>query len=350
MEVVKVTPENFIHYNNFLKEQLFCSFLQCSDWGAWQEEQGRKVLRFLFLDGSLREVLGTAQVVLMKTPMGNYFYSPYGPVFKKDLSEEIVNNILAKLINVLKLEDKILFVRVEPTTVLDLKKFGGMKAESVQPPQTLIKNISVSEEELLKSFHTKTRYNIKVAQKHGVEIKTFEKFCTQSGDEVTNAKAVVDLIMKTSSRHGYRNHSSSYIEKLWEFFSTLNGKEISVLGYLAEKNGQAIASGLMVDFANTRMYLFGGSEYTARNFMGPYLLHWQAMLDAKAKGFSFYDFGALEDASGHSGGYMRFKMGFNPEITEFSGTYDFVVNKSKYSLFKVLRKFNRLRLHLPFVK
>jgi lipid II:glycine glycyltransferase (peptidoglycan interpeptide bridge formation enzyme) len=341
MEIVKVAIENLDRYESFLKEQSFCSFLQCSEWGAWQEAQGQKVLRFLFVEGT--DVLGSAQVILKSTPVGKYFYCPYGPVFKKDLSEENINSIFEKLIATLKRDENILFVRVEPTTVLDLNKFGGVKAEPVQPPQTLLKDISGSVDDLQKSFHHKTRYNIKLAQKHEVEIKTF-----QALNE--NSKLVIDLIMQTSSRQGYRNHAESYIAKLWSYFSESKNDGISVTGYLAEKDGLSIASSLVVDFANTRMYLFGGSNYEGRNFMGPYLLHWQAMLDAKEKGLTLYDFGAGEDASGQSGGYARFKKGFNPEIVEFSGTYDFVVNSPKYTIFRALRKVNRLRLHLPFVK
>lgn len=341
MEIRQVAIENIDKYESFLKEQSFCSFLQCSDWGAWQEAQGQKVLRFIFVEGN--DILGSAQVILKSTPLGKYFYCPYGPVFKKDLRGEDIKNIFEKLITNLKQDKNILFVRVEPTTVLDLNKFGGVKAEPVQPPQTLLKDISGSVDDLQKSFHHKTRYNIKLAQKHEVEIKSFKTLNE-------NSRLVIDLIMQTSRRQGYRNHSESYITKLWGYFSENKNDEISVTGYLAEKGGLAIASGLFVDFANTRMYLFGGSNYEGRNFMGPYLMHWQAMLDAKEKGLALYDFGAGEDASGKSGGYARFKKGFNPEIVEFSGTFDFVVNSPKYTIFRALRKVNRLRLHLPFVK
>ena len=150
--------------------------------------------------------------------------------------------------------------------------------------------------------------------------------------------------MQTSDRQGYRNHSALYIEGLWRFFND-SKQNLSIKGYLAEKDSTALASGLMVDFGKTRMYLFGGSNYEHRSLMAPYLMHWQAMLDAKDSGLNFYDFGASENASGHSGGYMRFKMGFNPDIINFSGTHDLITKPTVYSIYKLLRKINRLRLH-----
>lgn len=341
MKIVKLEAVRKNEYEDFLKSQAGNTFLQSWAWGQWQEAQGKTVMRYFFVENE--NILGCAQMILMRTPLGNYLYCPYGPIWKTEVDEKTIAVCLEQLRDGVKKENNVFFLRIEPMRQLDLKKVGAVKAASVQPPQTLIKNIIGSEEELLKSFHHKTRYNIKVAERHGVAVNTF----TEVNQDV------IDLIMQTSERHDYRNYSADYIKKLWEFFSGLtkqNFSEIKVVGYLASKDKAPLAAGLMVDFAETRMYLFGGSNYAQRNFMGPYLMHWQAILDAKNSGLGFYDFGASENASGHSGGYMRFKMGFNPQIIDFSGTHDLVIKKRQYVLYSSLRKINRLILHLPFVK
>lgn len=344
MEIIRLDESRKSEYTQFVSSQKLNTFLQAWSWGDWQESQGKIVHRYFFVKNE--QVVGSAQIILMRTPLGNYLYCPYGPLWQTDdtgkVNEEIVRDTLSGLKKVLR-KEKVFFLRIEPIQKISFQDFGLIKAESVQPPQTLIKNILETDGELLKSFHPKTRYNIKVAQKNGVEIKTFSEVNEQ----------VIDLIMNTSERQNYRNHNKGYIEKLWKFFANSKNNissDIKVIGYLALKDEVAIASGLMVDFAKTRMYLFGGSNYEQRQFMGPYLMHWQAILDAKANGLSSYDFGAAENASGHTGGYMRFKMGFNPEIINFSGTHDLIFKPSVYSIYRSLRKVNRLILHLPFRK
>ena len=42
----------------------------------------------------------------------------------------------------------------------------------------------VSEEELLSAMHQKTRYNIKIAQKHGVQVNLDERDFTESGSRL----------------------------------------------------------------------------------------------------------------------------------------------------------------------
>lgn len=334
MRIEQVLESEKIKYEKYVNEHSRGTFLQSSDWGEWQKQQSKTVMRYFFMHDD--EIVGIAQLVLVKTVLGNYCYSAYGPLWDTNLPEENVKTLLTMLKKELQSEHEILFVRIEPTVHTNLKKLGAVKAESVQPPQTLVKNISTPQEELLKSFHHKTRYNIKVAQRHEVTIET------HGGVN----EDMLDLIMNTSERQGYRNHSRQYIRDLWQFFNELNG-ELKVTGYVAHKDNTPLASGLMVDYSTTRMYLFGGSDYEQRQFMGPYLMHWQAMLDAKKQGLTQYDFGATETATGHSGGYARFKMGFNPEVLHFSGTHDLIVKPAKYQVYKLARSANRFRLHLP---
>lgn len=344
MEITLATESRRKEFDDFIINQKIGTFLQSWDWGNWQTAQGKSVKRYFFeQDG---KVVGIVLAIFVKSPLGDYFYCPYGPIWSNQFNEDggsdsIVESLLFALTQQLRLEHNAMFIRIEPTVEINLVKLGAVKAEAVQPPQTLIKDISQTSEELMQSFHSKTRYNIRVAQRNEVEITTY----TSVNQDVIN------LIMQTSRRQGYRNHSSAYIQKLWEFFantgsSTNNGvQNLKAVGYLATKNSIPLAGGLMIDFGKTRMYLFGGSDYAHRSLMAPYLLHWQAMLNAREVGMTSYDFGAIENASGHTGGYMRFKMGFNPAIINFAGTHDLVINKNMYKIYSALRKINRLRLH-----
>ena len=334
MQIIAVSTQNTKQYNDFVVKNEG-SFLQSFEWGQWQEEQGRKVHRYLMKNDNKNEDVMAAQFIEHSTPFGSYLYCPYGPVLNCRLQIADCKLEITELVNQIRVnQPDLLFIRIEPTFDFKLLTLNFQPTSHTQPDQTLLLNINQTPDKLLASFHPKTRYNIKIAEKHGVTVETFTD---------VNQK-VIDLIMETSNRQKYRNHSREYIEKLWNFFAKFNG-DVKATGYLAQVNGKPAAAGLMVDFAKTRMYLFGGSNYELRQSMAPYVLHWQTILDAKQKGLIVYDLGASETASGKSGGFMRFKLGFNPTLVKFGGTFDVIKKRFPYHLYQVFRKINRFIKH-----
>jgi lipid II:glycine glycyltransferase (peptidoglycan interpeptide bridge formation enzyme) len=114
---------------------------------------------------------------------------------------------------------------------------------------------------------------------------------------------------------------------------------------------QQRAAAVMVDFGRVRTYLFGGSSDRHREAMAPHLLHFTAILEAKAKGLQGYDFWGLETASGKTAGFVRFKQGFAPQagpessgggVKEYAGAYDFACQPLSYRAYQGLRLINRL--------
>lgn len=331
---MKITELNSKHkdaYNNFVKHTPGYSFLQAWEWGDWQEQLGHKAFRFAVFDNT-DTIIASVLCIAHATPLGSYLYCPYGPL----LSPAAPAETLKLFIDHIKQNfPSMLCLRLEPTQKLDLATLGGVKAEHIQPSITLTLDLALNTEQLLASFHPKHRYNIKLAEKHSVTVTT---------SSAANS-AVIKLISQTAERQDYRNHGQDYIQRLWEFFHSHPGT-ISVHGYLAEYQGKPAASGLMIDFGQTRMYLFGGSDYSMRQYMAPFLLHWKALQDAKATGLRVYDLGASETASGKSGGFMRFKLGFNPKLVEFGGTFDFSIRTTQYKVYRIFRKVNRILKHL----
>ena len=103
-------------------------------------------------------------------------------------------------------------------------------------------------------------------------------------------------------------------------------------------------------FGKTATYMHGASDNLHRDVMAPYLLQWQAILDAKKAGCTRYDFGGI--ATHYSlltthrnkwAGITKFKTGFAPETppAQFPGCYDIVLNPVKYNLYKILQKIRR---------
>ncbi|HAT75189.1 MAG TPA: hypothetical protein DCS28_04090, partial [Candidatus Moranbacteria bacterium] len=158
--------------NNFMQKD----FLQSDEWMEFQESVGRKT--FHVSDENF-----WANIVEHKLPIvGKYFYIPRGPIFQNqndNLKCKIFLNNLIKLAR----ENNMGWIRIDAASekILEIiKNFAGaglapvqiMKApHDMQPREIFVIDISKSEEELLAEMKAKTRYNIKLSQKHNVSVK-----------------------------------------------------------------------------------------------------------------------------------------------------------------------------------
>lgn len=292
-------------------------FLQSYEWGDFQEATGSQVKRFVIEESD--ELKAVFQVIEKKVSFfGMYQYCPRGPIvvsgFQIDKNE--IKNCFS---------DSFVF-RFEQTSQRILK--SASKISEIQPAHTLITNLSVSEETLLKHMHEKTRYNIRLAQKKGVRVE----IGSGSFDEVWK------LFEQTSNRGEFRLHSKEYYKKMLD---ELSSKECKAFLAKAFHDNDLLAANIMIDFDDTRTYLHGASSNTKRNLMAPYLLHWELMKDAKRKSLQFYDWwGVAPIGAGAShpwNGISRFKRGFGGKEIEYLGTYDLVLNQYKYSLYRFIK-------------
>ncbi len=322
-------------YNLFVTGHNSGSFLQSWEWGQWQEVLGKKVFRFMVEDDS--GVLSMAVQLITMPLFGNqyYLYAPYGPV----VHEEVLPSAVVKFLlgNLYERFPEALFLRVEPQRKIDRLEDFAKKTVNIQPGITMVVDVSKSNEDLLAAMHPKTRYNIKIAERHGVEIKS-----ERVHDGILVQQAIA-LIIQTQHRQKYRGHDSAYYQKLLKFFAAqIEKSDLHITVYTASVLQEVIVSAVMVDYGKIRMYLYGGSSDSHRNAMAPYLLHWQAMQDARALGIAVYDLGGSEVASGGERGFTRFKRGFGGTVVEFTGAYDIVYHKLWYTIYTSGRILNRL--------
>lgn len=318
MAVIKFNEDNKQQYIDFVTANPSGSFLQSWSWGEFQELRGKPAIRYGHIDES-GKVIGTMQLLKIFVPhmKGFYLYAPYGPVGNYGgLPEQ------AKL----DYPDS-WFIRLEPKQTLEL---WGEKTQRTQPGKTLITNLEKSLPELLADMHPKTRYNIKVAEKHGVVVTTSQQPTPE----------IIHLLAETSKRQSYHSYPASYYEALVKFFQNLGDATLTV--YQAHYNSELLATAIMIDHGSTRTYLFGGSRDTQRNVMAPYALHWQAMQDAKQAGLKHYDWWGIETATGKVPGFVRFKLGWGGDTVIYPHTIDIVQNHAWYTIYKVFRKLNRL--------
>lgn len=312
-------------------------FLQSVEWLRLQEATGKETLPFAEEDFSAHGIVHTLPLV------GQYLYVPRGPRQSNNQSpnSNFQRNI-QKLIAGAK-ERKMKWVRIEPETeemLEEIKKTvdtlrqaqgGNLRVtkapHDMQPREVLKIDISKTEEELLARMKSKARYNIRLAEKRGVRV-----FETREEKYIA---AFLDLITATSGRKGIASHPRGYYE---QFFQVLPQDMCQL--FVAEYEGEVLAANMMIFFGETTTYLHGGSGDAHRDVMAPYLLQWEQIRVAKARGFRIYDFGGVSVNTHNSWqGITKFKTGFAPQVapTLFPGAYDIVLDTQSYFLYDVLR-------------
>jgi len=304
-------------------------FLQSEEWRKFQENFGRKTYRITGENFS-------ASIIEHKLPIvGKYLYIPRRSIFSEQCFNELFK--LAK-------ENKAGWIRfdAEDSRILDLIRENWQVVKSphdMQPRENFVIDITKPEEELLNEMKSKTRYNINLAQKKGVLV--------HSSQFTVNDKSCIDefirLVKATAERKGIKFHVEDYYRKMVE---TIPENMLKL--YCAEYNGKIIATNLVVFYGKTAIYLHGATDDEYRNVMAPYLLQWQAILDAKKAGCERYDFGGVKAGSNNNwSGITKFKLGFsmNTKPVESLGSYDIVVSPVRYWAYRGLQK---IKQHMSF--
>ncbi len=311
------------------------NFTQSWAWGDVLLAEGKSVERLAVVEGD--RVLAQAQVVYSKIIFGwQYAFCPQGPVVAENRIQNIEYRVYETIINCLKNKNCIFF-RVEPAAKSDAF-FEARKTIDINPPATLILDLTKSAEELLAGMHQKTRYNIHLAEKKGLQI-----------NQEKNLEVFWNLMNKTGSRDKFSLHSKSHYEKVLQ--------SPIVFQLTAYSGNTPIAVAVFAKFGNTFTYLYGASDYAHRDLMAPYLLQWEGIKIGKNSGCRWYDFFGvaprLRSATPGQAGYeydprhqyagvTRFKLGFGGAPQQSVGTFDVVIDKNKYIFYNFLRKLRRL--------
>ncbi len=335
MQIIQVGDELRQHWDNFIRiNAADGGLLHSWQWGDFQKALGNKIFRLGVIDG-VGQLQAAALVIKHELHFEyNYLYCPRGPVINV-LKIADLNSLFAEMKKIAK-EEKSFLIRVDPPWVLGnekrLTEVDFRKGEyEIQPKCSLVINITRSEEELLAAMKQKTRYNIGLAKRHEVKVRI--------SSEPSDIESFWQLVKQTSSRDGFHPHPKEHYKKMFEILS-LDG---TVKLFLAEYDGKIVAANLMSFFGQVCTYLHGASADMYREVMAPYLLQWQAVLEAKKLGFTLYDFGGVNGQTFDNPkweGITRFKTGFVAEVKprEYIGSFDLVINPVIFSVYKFVKQ------------
>lgn len=303
-------------------------FLQSWAWGEFQRALGRPIWRLGAFVGD--ELVGSALVIQHELLLGKtYVYCPRGPLA---LTEEAWTALTAAITD-LGRQQKAMYVKVDPTILpfgSPLWEKSWTAGTALQPPKTVLINLGQSEEDLLAKMHSKTRYNIRLAERHEVHV-------SWSTDDA-ELEIFLTLLFRTYERQGIRAHSKGYYEKL--FHTLRQAQMVSIV--TARYQGQPLASNMIIWHGKTVTYLHGGSADDGKEHMAPHVLQWQTMLEAKHRGCLQYDLWGLSSTKVgrvDRGGVARFKQGFGGEELDFPEPKNLILDQSWYWAYRLAKRF-----------
>lgn len=326
-----LSPQEWEH---FISENPQAHILQTSSWGALKSGFGWSP-RFI------RQGDTGAMVLFRRLPLGlSVAYIPRGPVGRENWDE------LWLALDELCRQEKAVFLRVEPdiwepveNNFIDQQLPGFIQTDqTIQPPRTIMVDLEASEDDLLMAMKSKTRYNIRLAERKDVivhpsaDVKTFHK-----------------MMLTTGNRDEFGIHSYDYYQRAYDLFS----KKDACMLLIAEYQNQPLAGLMAFAHGDTAWYFYGASTNQERNRMPTYLLQWEAMLWAKNKGCKFYDLWGVPDYSEETlenqfidrsdglWGVYRFKRGFGGELKRTIGAWDRIYRPGIYKLYQFLMKSRR---------
>lgn len=322
--------------------------LQSWAWGDFREKTGVTVRRMVGFEGN--EAVSQLQVTFHQIPHVGYTvgYYPKG-MWPDELQLAALKDLGER--------EHALFIKLEPdvsappyqTTDIaglkhNLQDNGCREGRPLFTKYSFILDLRPSEDELLANMKNKTRYNIRVAEKHGVEVQE---------DNSDEAFAVYLALMKeTTTRQKFYAHSQAYHQSMWQIM-----REAGIAHLLkATYQGHTLVTWILFHYKHRLFYPYGASSRSHREVMASNLVMWRAIQLGKQWGCTSFDlWGALGPTPNPTDpwlGFHNFKLGYGGDLAEFIGSYDLVINPQLYSWYRTADiwrwRWLRFRSILPF--
>ena len=301
-------------WNQLLQKYPNAHLLQTGEWGELKSAFGWECVRI-----TNEQFEAGTQILFRKLPFGYKIgYLPKGPVGDPD------DRLFWIEVDKICTSRKAVFVKIEldgwespsflqqvPQTILRWLHPIRISPHNIQPPRTLIVDLKGPEEEILARMKQKTRYNIRLAQKKSVTVRPWD-----------DLESFHKMLLLTGSRDRFGVHSLEYYRRAYEL---LHPKQMAEL-LVAEYEEKPLAALFVARHGNQAYYLYGASTEAERNRMPAYLLQWEAMTWAKARGCVEYDLWGVPDEdeatleakfekrSDGLWGVYRFKRGFGGQL------------------------------------
>ncbi len=325
----------WLAWDRFVEASPASGFMQMSAWAKFRASVGFGHFAVTLKDGEA--IVGGALVGKWRYDDGHcFYYVQDGPVLPPDAdaATQVFEAVLASVRRHAAAEDAtVSHLRIEPRWA----SLPGFVHGFQQPPhgdcyreprQTLCIDLRPDTQQILAQMKPKGRYNIRLAQKHGVGIV-----------EDNSAQGVADFLRiqrRTADRQGIAVKPPGYFRSMLKTLGTEAGAPAAASLYFAQYRGRRLATALVVMAGRRATYFYGGSLVLHRKTMAPYALHHHIMCAAKAAGCDWYDLWGVAPPgqAGHAWQQISdFKRKFGGTELALVPTLDLVLDAAAYDHF-----------------
>ncbi len=324
-------------------------FLQTWEWGeikekygwekdflVWKDEKGNLQAACMLLIRSMSFLRGMVTIRIC--------YIPRGPLFMVR-GDTLLRRILSDLQTYAR-KQKVVFLKMDPELVTatglpgepeetisketallqkELKSRGWIfSPDQVQFRNTVILNLEPSVEELLAAMKQKTRYNIRLSEKKGVKVRIATP---------KDFPLIYQMYLETSLRDGFIIREEEYYMDVWNLFT----HNKMATAFIAEVEGEPVSGLFLFYIGNCAWYFYGMSTNKHKEKMPNYLLQWEAMRFAKARGCTIYDLWGAPDEfeeTDRMWNVFRFKQGLGGKVQRTIGAWDYPARKMLYFFYQ----------------
>lgn len=323
-------------WNTFVRRQPRAHVLQQAAWGDLKRAYGWDYARVGLADAAGSLVAG-AQLLFRHLPLrlGTMAYLPMGPYITSPDQQSAVWDAIHRCARA----RRAAFLKWEPGLYLDspppdCTALGFIPSgQTVQPPRTIVLDISAGEDAILARMNQGTRRKIRQSQKAGIH------YYEAAAHDVDTFTA---MMQTTGARNAFGVHEPGYYRLAYDLFVPAGDAAL----ILAEHEGDPLAGIMVFAAGDTAWYLYGASSDTKRNLMAAYGVQWAAIQWAQARGCRWYDLWGIPDAdesdleaqfqqrSDGLWGVYGFKRGWGGRIVRSAGAWDYIYSPLIYNLYR----------------
>jgi len=304
-----------------------------ADVAAFDAQPQRRYL--LIEDGTIVAIMAAQERLLVAGR--TFWYVPHGPVIDwgAPRAGERVRALLIGL-RIAARQHRAIAVRLEPRLAVSAPEASLLRGrglrhvpETLQVGQTRIVALA-GDGALLAGFDKDTRYAVRRAEREGVTIGVIE--------DGTDHRAIDDLhglVGETQRRAGFPMPALERYRLAWR--SLAGAGRAAILE--ARRDGELLASGMVVFEGSRSSYLFSGSRREERGEAkryASYAMQWAMMRLARDRGVTHHDLWGIAppdagpDHPWH--GVGLFKKGFGGVEVVWAGSWDLIVGAALYRL------------------
>lgn len=334
-------------WNQTLEMLPYAHILQTWEWGDFKQATvGWRPERFLFRRGG--GPVAAAQILTRRTGPFQVMYVPKGPAL--DYAD---TNLRREVLTWLQDHARgrgMIFVKLDPDVVVgtgvpgqpeaaetelgcavvdDLSTLGyRFSWEQIQFRNTIQLDLTRSEDDLLAAMKQKTRYNIRLAVRKEVTVRS---------GALDDLDLLYALYAVTAHRDGFPIRPLDYYRQAWGTFMQAGLAH----ALIAEYRGDPLAHVILFRFGQRAWYFYGASSGEERQRMPTYALQWEAIRWARERDCTVYDlWGApdnFDDPNDPLAGVHRFKEGLGGQVIRHVGAWDCPTHPVLYHTYALVK-------------